>query len=447
MPTNINRRSFLASTAAATAGALVAPSLGVQAATPAKEPATAPATQPPRKLRLGMIGLGGQGSWHLGVVKNIPVAQIVALCDVDTRHLVRAARVATDAEVYVDFRDLLKRKELDAVLIATPDHTHAALACAALRAGKHVYCEKPLAHAIREVRAMVDVAKQTRLVTQMGIQVHSWKNYPRAVEVVRAGIIGPVHEVHIWNNRNFETPDTTVIDPPATFNYDLWLGPLKPRPLCRGFHPYNWRAWWAFGEGLLGDIGCHLMDPVFWALDLKYPTKASAEGPTPVPEVTCAPWVIARYEFPARGPDQPAVKLTWYDPPKKPPMLAEWKLDEKLQGEGVMFIGEKGMMYTNYDVHVLLPAEKFKDAKPPAQTIPPSPGHQRQWMDACLANNPSAVAAPFSYGALLTETALLGVASYRAGKELEWDAANLKIPNAPEAEGFFDYDYRDGWTL
>jgi predicted dehydrogenase len=289
--------------------------MAAEAATPAKEPAatTTPSTQP-RKLRVGMIGLGGQGTWHLNIVKDIPNAQIVALCDVDTRHLVRAARTVTAADVYVDFRDLLKHKDLEAVLIATPDHTHAALACAAMRAGKHVYCEKPLAHSIREVRAMADLARESMLVTQMGIQVHSWKNYPRAVEVVRSGMIGPVHEVHIWNNRFFDPPDKTIIDPPATFNYDLWLGPLKPRPLCRGFHPYNWRAWWSFGEGLLGDIGCHLMDPVFWALDLKHPTKASAEGPEKSDEI-CAAWVIARYEFPARGEGQPAVKLTWYDPP------------------------------------------------------------------------------------------------------------------------------------
>jgi hypothetical protein len=157
--------------------------------------------------------------------------------------------------------------------------------------------------------------------------------------------------------------------------------------------------------------------------------------------------VIARYEFPARGEGKPAVKLTWYDPPKKPPMLEEWKLDEKLRGEGIMFIGENGMMYTNYDTHVLLPAEKFKDATPPPQTIPPSPGHQRQWIDACLKNDPTAVGAPFAYGALLTETALLGVASYRAATPIEWDAANLKIPNSPDAERFLDYDYRDGWKL
>jgi hypothetical protein len=239
-------------------------------------------------------------------------------------------------------------------------------------------------------------------------------------------MIGPVHEVHIWNNRNFEAPDMTVIDPAATFNYDLWLGPLKPRPLCRGFHPYNWRAWWAFGEGLLGDIGCHLMDPVFWALDLKYPTKVSAEGPTPVPEVTCAPWVVARYEFPARGEGQPAVKLTWYDPPKKPPMLGEWKPGGKAPGRRDHVHRREGD-----DVHELRRAcraagRRIQGRPAAGADDSASPGHQQQWINACLKNDPAAVGAPFAYGALLTEAALLGVASYRAGKALEWDAGHMR---------------------
>jgi predicted dehydrogenase len=238
-----------------------------------------------------------------------------------------------------------------------------------------------------------------------------------------------------------------VIDPPATFNYDLWLGPIAPRPLCRGYHPYNWRAWWALGEGLLGDIGCHLMDPAFWALDLKHQTKISAVDGAPHSDEICADWIVARYEFPARGEGKPPVTLTWYDPPRKPPMLANWKLDEKLTGEGVVFVGEGGILYTNYDQHVLLPAEKFKDYKPPAPTIPPNPGHQRQWIEACLKNDPTAVGAPFSYGSLLTECALLGVASFRAGKELEWDWEKMKFPNAPDAEQFLNYNYRDGWKL
>jgi predicted dehydrogenase len=331
------------------------------------------------------------------------------------------------------------------VLIATPDHTHAAIAAAALRAGKHVYCEKPLTHTVREARAIADLAKQTKLVTQMGIQIHSMDNYRRVVELIQADAIGPVREVHIWNDRKNRPAEETVGNPPAELNYDLWLGPLPPQPYRRGFHPYNWRRWWSFGSGLLGDIGCHLMDVAFWALDLKHPTKISAEG-SPRSDELCAEWIVARYEFPARG-SLPPVALTWYDPPKKPPMIGSWNLEEKLAGEGVMFLGERGMLYTNYTERRVLPAERFKDFKAPTTRIAHSPGHQREWIEACLTNDPAAVGAPFAYGALLSETALLGVAAFRAATPLQWDPASGKCPNAPEAEHFLTYQYRPGWTL
>jgi predicted dehydrogenase len=258
-----------------------------------------------------------------------------------------------------------------------------------------------------------------------------------------------VREVHVWNDRGNHPLDDAVVDPPATFNYDLWLGPVPPRPFKRGIHPYNWRRWWAFGSGLLGDIACHLMDVAFWALELKHPTKVSAEG-SPQSDEYCADWVVARYEFPQRSADLPAVTLTWYDPPKQPPMLSSWKkagLEEKLAGEGVMFVGERGMIFCNYTERRLLPVEQFKEFKAPTTRIAHSIGHQREWIEACLANDPTAVGAPFAYGALLTETALLGVVAFRCGKELQWDAGTMTVPNAPDAERFLAYDYRPGWKL
>jgi predicted dehydrogenase len=337
-------------------------------------------------------------------------------------------------------------KDLDAVLIATPDHLHAPITAAALRAGKHVYCEKPLTRTIREARRIVDLAKQTKLVTQMGIQIHAFDNYRRVVEIIQSGAIGPVHEVHIWNNRTNRPADATVVDPvPATFNYDQWLGPVSQRPLLKGYHPYNWRRWWAFGSALLGDIGCHLMDVAFWALELEHPTRIKAGG-SPLSEEITADWIVAQYDFPARGA-QPPVKLTWYDPPHKPEAHASWNLPEKLAGEAIMFIGEAGMLATNYGEHVLLPAEKFKDFKSPTTRIAHSPGHQREWIDACLKNDPSAASAPFAYGALLTECAMLGTIAFRTGSMLEWDAQNLRFPNAPHAEVLLGYEYRPGWTL
>ena len=410
-------------------------------------PATAATTQAAKKLNIGLVGVWHQGWYHLNIIKGLANANIAALCDVDVRPLVRAARAIPDAEVFVDFRDMLKMKDLDAVLVATPDHTHATIAGGALRAGKHVYCEKPLCHTVRETRALVDLAQQSGRVTQMGIQIHAMENYRRVVELIRGGAIGQVREVHIWNARTHRPINRAKIMPPATFNYDLWLGPAPQRPLEADFHPYNWRRRWAFGSAMLGDIGCHLMDVAFWSLDLTRPTRVTCDG-SPKDDDLAADWNIATYEFPARG-DKPAVTLTWYDPPKVPPMRDDWKLPAGLKDEAVMFIGDAGMLCTNYGEHRLLPEEKFKDFKRPPQTIPPSPGHQAEWVNGCLANDPSLCGAPFRYGGLLTETALLGVAAFRSspGKPLDWDATSMRFTNAPDAGRFLGYEYREGWGI
>jgi len=451
LPSDITRRRFLQSTAAS--GALVAATAvhGDEKKPDAiAKPAAAtasPASAPTKKLNIGICGVANQGWYHLDIIKGLPNANIAAICDVDVRQIVRAARAIPTAEVFVDFRDLLKMKNLDAVLVATPDHTHSVIAGAALRAGKHVYCEKPLCHTVKEVRALTDLAQQSKTVTQMGIQIHAMDNYRRVVELIQAGAIGKVAEVHIWNERSHRPHNPTVITPPATFNYDLWLGPAAMRPLEADFHPYNWRRRWAFGAAMLGDIGCHLMDIAFWSLDLKYPTRVTSEG-APMSDDICTEWNIATYEFPARG-DKPPVKMTWYDPPKIPPMRDSWKLPDSLKNECVMFIGDKGMLATNYGEHRLLPEEKFKDYQRPPKTIPSIPGHQAEWINACLKNDPSAVGAPFSYGGPLAETALLGIAAFRAapGKPLDWDATSLRFTNAPEADRFLGYQFRDGWSI
>ena len=450
----MTRRRFLQSSAVAT-GAVVAASTASaqekqakQASKPdAKAQATTAATTQAKKLNIGIVGVMHQGWYHLEIIKGLANANIAAVCDVDVRPLVRAARAIPTAEVFVDFRDMLKMKELDAVLVATPDHTHAVIAGAALRAGKHVYCEKPLCHTVRETRALTDLAKQSKLVTQMGIQIHAMDNYRRVVELIQAGAIGPVREVHIWNERSHRPHNPKQIKPPATFDYDLWLGPAAERPLEADFHPYNWRRRWAFGSAMLGDIACHLMDVAFWSLDLKHPTRVTSSG-APKDDDICTEWNVATYEFPARD-EKPPVKMTWYDPPKVPPMRDQWKLPDGLKNEGVMFIGDAGMLCTNYGEHRLLPEEKFKDFKRPPQTIRPSAGHQAEWINACLANDPAMCGAPFSYGGPLTETALLGVAAFRAaaGKPLDWDATSMRFTNAPEADQFLGYQYRDGWSI
>ncbi|HEV2292589.1 MAG TPA: Gfo/Idh/MocA family oxidoreductase [Tepidisphaeraceae bacterium] len=439
----ISRRELIGRSAAAAAAVA---SLPVALARDAAAPAT-PAPQPAnKKLRIGVIGVGGQGLWHVKQIQPIANAELIAVCDTDAKALVRAARAAAKAEPFVDFREMLKLPELDAVVIATPDHSHAAITADALRGGKHVYCEKPLTHTVREARAIADLAQQTNRVTQMGIQIHAMDNYRRVVELIEAGAIGKVSQVHIWNNRTIRLVDPEPVPPPASLNYDLWLGPVPPRPYLASYHPFGWRRYWAFGSGLIGDIGCHLMDVAFWALDLKYPTRISAVGAPHDPELT-AEWTVATYEFPARG-DHPAVTMTWFDPPKQPPIIDSWNLPEKFRGEGVVFVGEGGkLLYTNYGQHALLPVEQFKDYQRPPKSIPSSPGHQQEWVNACLADDPAATSTPFTYGALLTECALLGAVAFRAQTPLEWDAQNMRISNAPEAEKFLTSTHRKGWTL
>jgi len=424
------RRQFLQATAAAA----LAPSLAR---------ATGPTSGPARKLNVALVGIGGRGTDHLNEVSALPNASIVAVCDVDSNNLASANKKVPAAKAFVDFRDAIKLPGVDAVLIATPDHTHAVVAAAAMRAGKHVYCEKPLAHTIKETRVLTELAAERKLVTQLGTQIHAMENYRRVVELIRANAIGAVREVHMWNNRTNRAPSNAqVVDPPASLNYDLWLGPAAKRPYHPDFHPFNWRRYWSFGEGLMGDIGCHYLDLPFWALGLKHPTRVSAVAPgvkAADPDTT-PDALIVTYEF-------PGVALTWYDPPHKPDAIAAWNVPASLQPEGVMFVGDAGMLCSNYTEHVLLPADKFASYGRPPKSIPPSPGHQAEWVNACLANDPSGTSCPFSYGGPLTETALLGPVAFRAGKALDWDAAGMRVRDNPDADRLLHYQYRDGWTL
>jgi hypothetical protein len=437
LPIRPTRRTFLATTVTGAAIASLPCIAGAAEAAPAES--AAPTTGAVKKLNIAIVGVGGRGWDHVREVSALPNANIVALVDVDANHLVNAARFVTKAKTFVDFRDMLKEPGIDAVLVATPDHNHAVITAAALKAGKHVYCEKPLTHTLREARTIMELAQQSGKVTQMGIQIHAMENYRRVVELVKSGAIGKVAEVHVWNGRSLPAPDPTETKPPASLNYDLWLGPVSERPFHPGYHPFNWRHWWAFGLALAGDIA-------FWALDLKHPTHIESEG-APLDDNIAANWTISKFDFPARG-ELPAVKLTWYDPPKRPAMIESWKLPDKFKGEGIVFVGEDGkLLYTNYGEHLLLPEEQFKDFTPPEKTIPKSQGHQAEWVNASLENNPAGTSAPFSYGGLLTETAILGTIAFRAQRALDWDHENMKFPNAPEAEKFLGYVYRPGWTL
>jgi len=393
------------------------------------------------KLNLGVVGVSGRGGDNL---KGVSGENIVALCDVDAHNLENAAMLFPQAMTYGDFRKLLERDDLDGVVVSTPDHTHAVAVIAALRAGLHVYCEKPLARTVSEVRAMTNLARQKDQVTQLGTQIHSGDNYRRVVELVQRGAIGTVKEVHVWVASSYGGMELPKESPPVPefLDYDLWLGPVPFRPYSPEFVPFKWRYWWAFGGGSLADFGCHFMDLPFWALDLSHPDKIEPlDGPPVHPEST-PPWLIVRYSFPARE-SQPPVALTWHHGGRKPGFLAKELADQ--WASGVYFIGSKGDLLSDYSRHVLLPEDRFVDFPRPEPFIPNSIGHHLEWIEACKGRGRTTC--PFSYSGPLSETALLGNVAFRAGQTLEWDAKALKASNCPAAEPFIQHRYREGWSL
>lgn len=433
-----NRREFLKQTAAAGAGLAVG--YHVHAA-----PA-APSRSPNEKLNLAAVGTANQANYN---ISNTASENFVALCDVDENYLGRAASRFPKARTYRDFRVMLEKEaeKIDAVVVATPDHIHGPAAAMALRLGKHVYCEKPLTHTVLEARTLAELAKKKNLVTQMGTQIHAGDNYRRVVELIQTGAIGMVREAHVWVGVSYGGARFTVGKPaPKNLDWDLWLGPAPQRPYSEGVHPGSWRRFWDYGTGGLGDFGCHYVDLVFWALKLRHPTTIAAEGP-PVDPVGTPPWLIVHYEFPARGL-LPPVKLTWYDGGRKPAIAAELRdqTGKPLNwGSAQLFVGENGMIISDYGRHLLLPPGKFTGFKPPKPFIPPSIGHHQEWIQAIKTGG--ATTCNFNYSGALTEAILLGNVAYRSGKKIEWDAANLKVTNAPEAQTFVHKEYRKGWTL
>lgn len=447
-PTLHSRRSFLYRSSLAAAGFWIARSSWAR-------------VSPNEKLNLGVIGTANRAREDLRAVSS---QNIAALCDVDENFLASAKRRYSDARTYNDFRKLLEQKDLDAVVIATPDHTHAVATVAALQAGRHVYCEKPLTHTVSEARIVAETARQYQRVTQMGTQIHASKNYRRVVEVIQSEAIGPVSEVHVWQGAVYTAGGRPKDRPPvpATLHWDLWLGPEAARPYHPTYVPRHWRNWWAFGSGTLGDFGCHYMDLPFWALALRYPLSVETEGPPVLAEGTC-PWLIARYEFPAREvrlcarPEVapallPALKLNWYHGSKDgrqvlPPLFAESKMPDRdvYASGGVLFVGQKGMLLANYDKYVLLPDTDFAGHEPPPRSIPDSIGHHAEWIQAIKTG--SATTCNFDYSGALTEAVLLGNAAYRSGTRIEWDPHHLVARGNPKANRFIQHEYRKGWSL
>jgi predicted dehydrogenase len=398
------------------------------------------AQSPNEKLNVGFIGTANQARFS---INHLTSQNIVALCDIDDNLLDKAGNDFPHARKHTDFRRLIDQKSIDAIVVATPDHTHAVAAIAALQSGRHVYCEKPLTRTISECRAVQKAAEKAKKATQIGTQIHAGDNYRRVVELIQRNAIGAVKEVHVWasavyggKKRPTETPPV-----PAGLHYDLWLGPVEYRPYHPAYLPFDWRNWWAFGGGSLADFGCHYMDLPHWALGLGAPISAEAEGPERDPE--CPPvWLIVRYEYP-NPKGGPPLKLTWYHGGKQPDFLSPeiakaWK-------SGVLFVGEKGEVLSDYSRHILLPQDKFVDFVRPEPFIPKSIGHHKEWIRACKGGAPATC--NFAYSGTLTEAALLGNVAFRVGKRIEWDTKQLRATNSRDADEFIQHHYRQGWTL
>jgi predicted dehydrogenase len=434
MSDRLTRRRFLRQTAALGAAAALTGRLHADSKTPA----------PNDRLRLAVIGVANRGADNL---KGVRGEEIVALCDVDADLLGKAKQSFPNARTYADFRVMLdaEAKNLDAVVVSTPDHTHAVTASLAMKMGKHVYCEKPLAHSVHEVRGLRELAAGKKLVTQMGTQIHAGNNYRRVVEIVQAGLLGTIKRVHVWCQKR---PDSrrlaqTPVKVPASLNYDLWLGPAPERPYDPAFLPFHWRWWWDFGGGILADMACHYMDLAHWALELRTPLTVEASGKKTDPGDQEAPDLLqADYHYPGRG-KLPGVHLTWYSGAVGPDPDAT----EPFHGyaNGILFEGEKGQLLADYNHYLLLPEEQFKGFKPPAPTIPISVGHHREWLEAI--RNHGATTCNFDYSGCLAETVLLGNVAFHAGQKLTWDETAGKVTDVKEANRFLRREYRKGWEL
>lgn len=412
------------------------------------------------RMKVAFIGIGGRGAANLKTIAATGKVDVAAICDVDSRFLDATAEQFPGAVPFQDYRKLYDAvgSEIDAAVVSTTEHTHAYATMPALQLGKHVYCEKPLAYNIAETRAVTEAAERVGVVTQMGTQIHATENYHRVVELVQSGAIGDVGEVHVWVSRAWglqsaedaKKNDRLFVDarpksamlPPDHLDWDLWIGPAPMRPFNRVYFPGpNWYRWWDFGNGTMSDLGSHWNDLPYWALNLDAPQTVEAFGPDPHPEIAPAS-MSAEYHYGKRG-DLVPVKLTWHQGEDKPEI---WKRAEIPQWQnGVLFIGSKGMLMSDYRKHVLLPEQEFSDFQRPDPFVPDSPGHHEEWVQACLQGGETA--SPFSYAGPLTEANHLGNVAFRVGEKITWDPVNMKCVGCDEADRFISRQPRRGWSL
>jgi predicted dehydrogenase len=465
--TNLTRRQFLRGATFGGAAFMVVPGtvLGLGGA-----------EAPSGKLNLAGIGIGGQGGHDLGQMES---ENIVALCDVDKNYAARIFKKYPKAKQFTDYRQMLdEMKEIDGVVVATPDHHHAFASMAAMKRGKHVYCEKPLTHSVWEARQVATAARESKLATQMGNGGQASPETRRLCELVWAGAIGNVHEAHIWTDRPSQglfkeywpqgVPRPKETPPvPATLDWDLWLGPAPERPYNPAYLPFVWRGWWDFGTGALGDIGCHAMDPVFRALKLGAPLSVQAAS-TRVNADTFPLGSMVTYQFPTRsaepqrnnyhvkgmtgatagGIEMPPCKLVWYDGGLRPPR-PDGLPDGSMMGDnGRMLVGDKGFILGG----TVYPQSRAKEVGDISRSIPPSPGHFQEWIAACKGGK--AAGSNFDWAGPLAESVLLGNVALRVQlredltlRKLLWDSASLKFTNLDEANKFVRRDYRADWSL
>ena len=450
----MNRRSFVSTSAAAAFGFQFVPAHVVRAQGTVKTPSN--------KVRLAVIGCGGQGGGDLGAMAG---EDIVALCDVDDRRAADSFKKFPNAKRFKDFRQMFDTmsKDIDAVLVATPDHTHAVASLAAIGHGKHVYCEKPLAHTVAEVRAMRKAALEHKVITQVGNQGHSSDSIRLFVEMVQSGAIGKVSEVHAGCDafrdvycqiRDQAKHTSEKPEIPKELDWNLWLGPTADRAYHSAYLPFNWRGFTNFGSGCIGDWICHVLDPSFWALDLGMPTAITAETKGYDPEKHAAYYpqgTKITFEFPAKAARGP-VKVIWHDGDFGIPQPEELtKENRKVVGTGAVVIGDQGkIMHGSHGAGGcrLIPEARMQAYKLPEKSLARIPGghHQNDWLNAIRENRPAG--SSFEYGGALSEVGLLGmIAIRRSGTRLEYDSQTMKFTNDEAANRFLTPTYRQGWTM
>jgi len=406
---------------------------------------------PSEKLNVAFVGAGGQSAFSQD---NLADQNVVALCDVDDARMAGPAKRFPKARTFRDYRKMLDemQKEIDAVVVATPDHIHAPASVMAMSLGKHVYCEKPLTWSIEEARRMAQVAKERRVATQMGTQGMAGDRSRAGVEVLRSGVLGAVREMHVWTDRaagwwpqGVDRPKETPPVPPS-LAWDLWLGPAPQRPYHPVYHPFKWRGWLDFGTGPLGDMGIHNAAMPYLGLRLGLPTTIEVLQRSDTKSETFPAWATLKFGFPARG-DQPPLTMFWYDGIKRP--SADLLGGREPAKNGAIVVGDKGTLYsvewTGGDWH-LLPKDKFRGYEPPKPSLPRSAGHHKEWVAACK-GGPATLCNFPDFASPLTEVMLLGGLALRTGRTIEWEAEKMQAKGCPEAGRFIGRDYRKGWRI